>query len=381
MKLTTVLITGLLFMGACHSEQKDSKEGQALTKSQPKMDIEAIKKQLILQQGMDTLDHPGIKDYYLQAIDIDLSIQVINEGLSNAGYVAPERAAFDQHIKELYHFENKDQKNWKGLTFNMEDMVESWKSGPDFIKSYAENSETENDYYHMVAFGQYNFVFEITPLRKLISIGQNGDYKITLPPYLLERNNYLFHQSKSAKDYMIQHDKAFVTALVVRFGYDHEPEFNAVALAPYHTGTKEDEGIASVVFHNLQGPGAVQVRKGILSYIGNHTDQNDNKMYAALERFVFGVHDEGKFPEVSFGDKCKMLAYTGALGEKLQNKYMEKNPNIWSVHTLLTDFKIHYPKFIEEIKKQNYFNEPDIKVAVTSAEEEAHSASLHADPE
>ena len=37
--------------------------------------------------------------------------------------------------------------------------------------------------------------------------------------------------------------------------------------------------------------------------------------------------------------------------------------------------------FIEEIKKQNYFNEPDIKVAVTSAEEEAHSASLHADPE
>lgn len=381
MKLTTILVTGLLFMAACHSEQKDSKESQTLTKAQTKMDIEAIKKQLILQQGMDTLNHPGIKDYYLQAVDVDLSVQVINEGLLNAGYVTPERAAFDQQINELYKFENTDHKDWKGLTFNMEDMVESWKTGADFIKSYADNAETENDYYHMVAFGKYNFVFEITPLRKLISIGQNGDYKITLPPYLLERNNYLFHQSKSAKDYMVQHDKDFVTALVARFGYDREPDFNAVALAPYHTGTKEDEGIANIVFGHLQGPGAVQVRKGILSYIGSHTDQNDNKMYAALESFVFGVHDEDKFPEVSFSDKCKMLAYVGTLGEKLQHKYMEKNPNKWPVQTLLTNFKIHYPKFIDEIKKQNYFNEPEIKAAVISAEEEAYKASLHADPE
>lgn len=44
------------------------------------------------------------------------------------------------------------------------------------------------------------------------------------------------------------------------------------------------------------------------------------------------------------------------------------------IHTLLTNFEIRFPDFIVEIKRQGYYNEPEIKKAVLKAEKLAESA-------
>ena len=157
--------------------------------------------------------------------------------------------------------------------------------------------------------------------------------------------------------------------------------FNAADLERFRTSDKVNGLlIGEVIFPDMTEAAQMKVRKDLLKYIKDHSKTNDNDLYMKLEDFALRLSDPRVFKNVSFDNKCKILAYTGTLGQQLQEKYPQQRKLAWSSHTLLTNFEIRFPDFIVEIKRKGYYNEPDIKKEVLKAEKLAESALIHAEP-
>ncbi len=375
MKHLFIFLSFLSLLASCNSKQTATNNGAKSDSSQQKkgnLNIEAIKKQIALQIGMENNDVSENQVHFLDQKDIELSLSVIEEGLIKTGYKTPAKEEFEKKIKKIYNCENSDNAEWKGTSLGSNMTPESWLTGPKFINYYSDRyGQTERKDYRMVAFGKYNFIFDLVFLRNLVNIQPNGQYKITLPQNIIARNGYFFNGNKADLDYLIHKDKFFLQSLVDAFGYDKEPEINGVALSDYNTGTKEDESIGTIVFADYGEHGKLKIRKGLLKYIYDHTNENNNNMAKGLSNFVFKYSDLNNYSKISFEDKCEMLGYAGTLEQQLRDKYLGKGSAIWNPNALLTNFKIQWPKFIDEIKKQNYYNDPDIKKAVAAAEDEA----------
>ncbi|MGY0035813.1 hypothetical protein [Pedobacter sp. NJ-S-72] len=383
MKIIPLIIISLLTLEACKSNQKTdnniSDTTKTIIKKKGNMDIEAIKKQIGLQKGLETNNVPNNEVHFLDGKDIELSLAVISEGLSNAGYSKPEKAQFERKIKEIFNCENSDNKLWKGIRLLTPVVPNSWMAPENFINYYGDNyGEAERNEYYLIAFNDHNFIFDINFLRDLIKISPNGEYKITLPKYLISRNNYLFNGSKTDLDFLLKNDANFVKSLVYVFGYDKDPAINSFVLNEYNTGTANDQKVGDVIFSDYDKPGKLKIRKGLLQYINEYTTQTENKIYTGLENYILGIDE---LTNVSFEDRCKMVAYAGTLGQRLHEKYYAKNPTKWAINSLLTNFKIQFPKYIDEIKKKDYYGDPEIKRAVATAEDEALQATTHADPQ
>jgi hypothetical protein len=385
MKKISISVLCLLTLGACNSKQTskttiDTTQTPSVKKGN--MNIEAIKKQIALQKGMETNSVPDNRVHFLDEKDIELSLSVIDEGLAQAGYKKPDKADFEKKIKEIYNCENNEGANWKGTSLDPIITPASWRSGADFIKYYSDNyGETERKDYRMVAFADHNFIFDLDFLRNLIELEPDGKYKITIPQNIIARNRYLFNDNKDDLSFLVNKDKDFLKTLVAVFGYDKEPEINGAVLSEYNTGTNDDENIGQVVFDNYIKPGRLTVRKGLLKYIYDHTTESNNNMAKGLSNFVFKFSDLGNYSKISFEDKCKMLAYAGTLEQQLRDKYLAKNPSKWDPNALLTNFKIQWPAFIDQIKKDNYYNDPEIKKSIATAEDEAAFVTRKPDPE
>lgn len=384
-KSLSFFLLPLILLSACDSRRTpagaaDSTHAPQVTKSN--IDLAAVRQQIVLQKGMENNDVPDNQVHFLDQKDIELSLSVIGEGLAQAGYQKPGKADFEQKIKEIYNCENNDGARWKGTSLDQDLTPASWKPGAKFIDYYSDNyGETERKDYRMVAFGNYNFIFDLDFLRNLITIPVDGKYKITLPQNIIARNRYFFDHNKADLAYLVNNDKDFLTTLVAVFGYDQVPEINGVALSTYNTGTADDEGIGTMVFANFNTPDHLAIRKGLLKYIEDHTDENNNNLYEGLENFILGFGDPKIFTQTSFKNKCKMLAYAGTLGQKLHNKYADENPPKWAINSILTNFKVQWPRFIDEIKKENYYGDADIKNVIAKAEVEAVAVMAHPDPE
>lgn len=383
MKKLPISLFCLLALGACNAKQSAHENADTIKiahANKGALDIETIKKQIALQNGMENNDVPENQVHFLDQKDIELSLAVIKEGLAEAGYKTPDKADFESKIEALYHCNNKNNADWKGTSLGTYMTPDSWLAVSKFIDYYSDHyGDAEMDSYRMVAFGKYNFLFDLDFLKNLITIKPDGQYKITLPRNIIARNRYFFNGNKADLDYLVKNDKDFLGVLVEVFGYDEVPEMNGAALSTYNTGTKNNEDIGMAVFHHFTKPGELVVRKRLLQYIYEHTTANNNNMAKGLSNFAFQYHDLDRFKEVDFGNICKIVAYSGTLEEQLREKYMGRGTAIWNPYSLLTNFKLQYPNFIDEIKKENYYDDSEIKKAIAAAENAAQAALIKPD--
>jgi hypothetical protein len=176
----------------------------------------------------------------------------------------------------------------------------------------------------------------------------------------------------------VKKDKEFLVSPLYVFGYDKNQEINGAALSEYNTGTAKDQKIGDIVFGSYNMPDKLTIRKGLLTYINDHTTANNLNMILWLYDFIIDFGDPKKCPTTSF--ESKMLAYAGTLEYNLHRKY-DIAPSKWPNNPLLANFKIQWPKFIDELKKKDYYNDPIIKKAVAAAEDEAQQLLTKPDPE
>lgn len=155
-------------------------------------------------------------------------------------------------------------------------------------------------------------------------------------------------------------------SLVTTFGYtENKKLLNWVMENNYN---KAEEFIKNYVFvKNCQGD--LEIRKDILKYIVDNTNENENTYYKALESFGYHTSDNKFFNK---NEKTKIIAYIANILSPLFYKYTKlEGKALWNPGTMLYNLSISDKNLIPEIEKNNYYKLPNLKQAIDNLDEEA----------
>ncbi|WP_221410351.1 hypothetical protein, partial [Apibacter muscae] len=164
----------------------------------------------------------------------------------------------------------------------------------------------------------------------------------------------------------INNDSFFMENLVTNFGYTEDKKLLNWVMEKNKSNAVEF--VKNNIFvKNCQGD--LEIREGILKYIEENTNENDNTYYTALESFGYNIGDDNNFNK---NEKVKIIAYIANSLSPLFYKYTQLNGNaIWNSATMLYNLSVRNEYIISEIEKNNYFNLSNLKEVIENLDEEA----------
>ncbi|MDR2206777.1 MAG: hypothetical protein LBE36_11565 [Flavobacteriaceae bacterium] len=305
------------------------------------LNIEEIKKHINLQKNIGS-DETEIDDSYeITSKDLDLSFQVVNEGLKRNGYKFTD-TNFGQFIPH-----NIITKTWSYAKFFDTNCLQ-WKNDDLF------------SHFPLVDRGQYIFSdnkrFFITDfflLEEIIDIKPSNDYTIKIPQFIIARNKYLFNDSKADFVWLRFNDKDFLESLVKIFGYDKDKDLNAFVLK---NNVKDIEEFGKLLWHK-ECSGNAKLNMGIIESITDLPDEQLNPYYQSVQDFLVEIMTKKIEMDIPFSEQAEIL---GKLGYYLTKRAKELD-FYFDINSKISEIDGGYQRYEEEFKKNNYYNIPDFK--------------------
>lgn len=330
--------------------------------------------------------------YKRNSRDLELASIVILEGLKNNGFRPVSDEVFNERIKEIFGIDNLKNPHYKiHVADNHITLFGQQKEDYNFLirNEFGGFADTENYY----LLRNEHLFFEFQSLRYLIKINEDNSYKITVEPYHIHRNKYLFNKDKISLAWLFNNDKPFLSMLLERFGYDKESKINKLMLDSIYNGNSErGELIANLIFVK-DSFNKLQIRKGILKYIEEHTSTTDNHFIYALGDFMnvlyngdakddsHKIFNEDPSKKFSALEKAEIVANIANIENPAIEKYKSPESSlVWNnAGSSLYNLSISHPEVIKMIEAHNYFGLPKMKEIIAKLQEEA--PPIGADPE
>jgi len=354
--------------------------------------IEEIKHHLKDQDRVESDELSFKNPYHLTSRDLELASIVIFEGLKNNGFKPLNDNEFNQRIKEVFGIENKKNPYYKihardayfTLFGRQDDNINH------LIKNEFENFAYTENYYLL---RKEHLFFEFEHLNSLIKINEDNTYKITIEPYLIHRNKYLFNNDKASLAWLFNNEKFILSKLLTDYGYDKEQKINKMVLdSVYNENLKFPEFIATLFFVKNKGC-ELQIRKGLLRYVEEHTSTKDNRFIYALGDFMYVLYngdskdDSYKIfnedPSKKFTplEKAEIVANIANIENPAIEKYKSlESSDVWNIPvSSLYNLSVSHPEVIKLIEEHNYFGLPKMKEIIAKLQDEAPPTG--ADPE
>ncbi|HEX8577180.1 MAG TPA: hypothetical protein VF677_12875, partial [Flavobacterium sp.] len=209
---------------------------------------------------------------------------------------------------------------------------------------------------------------------------------------VLARNKFLFNDSKADLEWLLVNDKDFLKMLVFAYGYDSNEKINKLVLNEFYTKydnyvPKQTQKMGELFF-TKDCNGNLKIRTGLLDFVKQNTTSSDNRFIYALANYalvlfdgdVDDVFNEGQDPSKKFtkSDKAKIIAYIASIESPASEKYKKENTTLWNNEaSIIYNIASSQPEIITIIKKNNYYNIPNLKQIVESAEDEVEAYKLH----
>ncbi len=376
MKYLYCLFVVFVFTG-CNSQEKPSNNKEM------KLNIEELKKTMQFQKNIETDEVEPENPYELTRKDFQLSNAVIYEYLINNGYKKPSPKYFEDKVNLFFKeiITNKCQ----NFTEDSE-LITFFGNKMDGNKQTLLENQFELQFYTENIFidKKIKIISNMFLLEELLEILPNNTYKIKLPYNIIARNKYLFNDSKADLIWLLINDKEFLKQLLLVFGYDRELQINKMVLEEYFEKyaqaiPTQTERIGDLFFVK-DCRGKLQIREGLLKYVEENTNANDNRFIYALGSYMNYLYDKDvdkifeedhskKFSEV---EKAKIVAFIASIENLAIEKYKGDNPEVWSnAASNLYNLSVSHPEVIDIIKKNNYFNLPNMKDIIDKLAEEA----------
>ncbi|WP_445709993.1 hypothetical protein [Flavobacterium sp.] len=353
--------------------KKSKKEDNSNIKNNKEMNINDIKKQIELQKNANFEDFRPENPYKPEEIDVNLLIPIIYEGLKSTGYKFLSNQEFQVKIKNLVKNNKvKENKTFTTIFFNNLD-------GQCNTLFEHEFDLTNNQF----IVNNYNFITPMLFLEDVISIDSNNNYSIKIPQNIIARNKYLFNDSKADLAWLLVNDKDFLKQLVCSLGYDIEPKISKMVLEEDYKVCSElipiqHERIGELFF-TKDCDNIFNIRRGLLDYVRDNTNANDNRFLYALSNYSDNVYSEGldnvfeRNPSKIFNEneKAKIVAIIASIEIPLSEKYKSENPELWNnTGSSLYNIAVSHPEVIDIIKKENYFEIDNLKQIIDLIENE-----------
>lgn len=319
------------------------------------MNVAAIKKHMELQKHLEDENN---RTNYTDA-DVEIAIPLLAEALKEKKFVQPSNEAFQQKMRTLFG-DQVLQANYCGV-----------KQHDKFYTLLVKEHGDEFDYTedNIMVSKENNFLFSMPFLGDFVTFTDSTHYKINLSPVQVARNRYLLNDSKADLAYLLAEDTLFIKSLVLRFGYTADQKLNDVAMNDI--GRSNDEDIANVCEYIFvkDCKGQLQIREGLLQWITDHSDANENRMALAIYDYATSLYTNDAARSLknnpnTYWDKeqkRKIAAYIINTWMPLNEKYAAANPGKWSVANLIENLQVYDQGLEEYIAKNNYFSKEYLK--------------------
>lgn len=381
----------LLALNSCKNKTKQNSsilKEETQKQTMPLKVLEEIKGHLEDQKRVESDEQSFENPYHITARDLELASIIIFEGLKSNGFKPISDEAFDQRIKEVFSIESLKNPYFKihaqGNYFTL--FGRQNDNYKQLIKNEFENFAYTENYYLL---RKEHLFFEFQPLDYLIKINEDNTYKITIEPYLIHRNKYLFNNDKASLAWLLNNEQFILSKLLTDYGYDKESKINKMVLdSVYRENPKFPEFIATLFFVKNKDS-KLQIRKGLLKYVEDNTSATDNRFIYALGSYIFDLYSEDidkifdEDPSKKFTplEKAEIVANIANIENPAIEKYKSpESSDVWNnAGSSLYNLSVSHPEVIKIIEEHNYFGLPKMKEIIAKLQEEA--PPIGADPE
>lgn len=371
MKLFVIPIVLCLF--SCSNKQNNSVENKTKIRETSTMkeniEIEKILERQLKAGGYASYYDTDYAYYKYDKSDLEITFKPISQILIKYGFKVIDKDVFNRKIKTIFgdigryddiFYINNSNKCFKpqkvdyydpdgfrnDLYFSIEDrIILNLYSLPEIIdyqNDYKEIASEEDKIPTEVSkIGETEKIY-ITKWKDIKDLAQQRDNNIQT---LVNRNKYLFNDSKASLVWLKFHDEYFLESLVKVFGYVGDKDLLKWVL---------DRNLNEEEFSKLLFTKTCDNRYIFHKEIFEVMTQADVKSQENYLLFLRGRTDFPKLDDLSFRDAAKINALYCYYATKFTASIEQGD-----VYTFFP--KLNDPKFEEEFKKNNYYNLPDFK--------------------
>lgn len=320
-------------------------------------DIEKIKKHIVLQSMIDTEEQEFENPYEFTTEDLDLQMQILYEGLKESGFEDIDENLFQNKLINIFKYINGNKKC--NLTYGNigTRYYVYYQSLLDEKKETLESSKFYFELQNLFFDRKYKIFGETIPLKKLLKINSDNSLSITIPPFLLHRNKYLFNDNKDSFEWLIKNDAFFMESLVKKFGYTGDKELLEWVIKKTHYDKNRQEDYGSL-FWVKNCDGSIKLHSNTFKVLQKL--YNVKTAYQILEDIkgyinYLGDEEQSKEEDLTEEQRIKILANIAYFGE--QYKYTDNSP-----YQMMGRFRYFLrDSQVDILIKNKYFNLPKFK--------------------
>ncbi len=347
-------------------------------------------------------DYPN---YNYNETDLDCSIPILESELSKKGYKSPSTEEFIKKIFDIFNrkidydmatkYVYLDGNNLcnKSIIYNRNSDDEMTPKSYYIVKNNKFITELfaipEITDYSKVFPESKNFEDNVKKIQNEVSITKwNEDKNLTQKRFeninkIAARNKYLFNDSKSDLAWLLAHDKNFLKQLVTTFGYDKEEKINKQVIEDLYKSYTESGQLWQAVklgeiFFTKDCQGKLKIQEGLLSYVFNNTNENDDRLIYALSNYLNylfkddkdGIFTEAPSKKFSVEEKAKIIAYVANIESPAFYKYKPLNSSrAWQkAGTSFYNITGAHPEILKIIEQNNYYGLTPLKNVVENGQ-------------
>ena len=319
------------------------------------------------------LDGVTVMDIDKQVEYTDLAIELIYDALKRMGYQSVSDAEARKAIKKYYNIDISENNIYlagnKLRRYVFKDGVS--KERLEQRKSMeVDSSETVSYFWNKSIYvPKYNYIVSYPSIENTVElqgfdnedadddIVEKGKLYYSIDTAYFYRNQFIFHDSKSALTWLMNNNRGFLRDLFLEYGYDKSDVINKMMLDEIKVVNRIPEADETkALFASRGANGKLLIHRGLMEYMLKHVNE-ENKYFLMLDQYVSTLLDLRNYPEfdgLTKEERYRIGAYVGYYYGLLFDKGIGTSIDINGFgHGLYYDEDLR-----DYLKRNNYFHLP-----------------------
>ena len=375
-----LILNIVVLIGCTEQPPKQLPKLQGHQKKAMKTEVDLIKK----------YDHE-IRDYYRELAEVgldgvtvmdidkqveytDLAIELIYDALKRMGYQSVNDTEARKAIKKYYNIDISENNIYLAGNKLRRYVFKDGASKERLEQRKAmevDSSETVSYFWNKSIYvPKYNYIVSYPSIENTVElqgfdnddadddIVEKGKLYYSIDTAYFYRNQFIFHDSKTALTWLMNNNRSFLRDLFLEYGYDKSDIINKMMIDEV-----KEEGELPIgkdykeLFVSKGADGRLLIHQGLLQYMLKHADRK-NLYYCMLDQYLsylLDLENEPEFDDLTKDERYKAGAYIGYYYGLMYEKCIGTPCDNQGF-----GYALYYQKdFISFIKKNNYFHLKD----------------------
>ena len=375
-----LILNIVVLIGCTEQPPKQSSKQQVHQERTVKSEVDLIKKydheirEYYRELAEVGLDGVTVMDIDKQVEYTDLAIELIYDALKRMGYQSVNDDEARKAIKKYYNIDISENNIYLAGNKLRRYVFKDGASKERLEQRKAmevDSSETVSYFWNKSIYvPKYNYIVSYPSIENTVElqgfdnedadddIVEKGKLYYSIDTAYFYRNQFIFHDSKTALTWLMNNNRSFLRDLFLEYGYDKSDVINKMMIDEV-----KEEGELPIgkdykeLFVSKGADGRLLIHQGLLQYMLKHADRK-NLYYCMLDEYLSSLLDLENVPEfddLTKEERYKAGAYIGYYYGLMYEKCIGTPCDNEGF-----GYALYYQKdFISFIKKNNYFHLKD----------------------